>query len=869
MGDVEVAEDSLSSVGCSSVSKFASVSEQCSESSEESDSDEEDTEPKLKYERLSPDLRNILQKDRASCMAVHNKFIVLGTDWGVIHLLDAMGNSLASRTQKQHSVRVSQVSIDHAGEFYASCSIDGRIVVTGLYTDDNTHNFKMDKPARTIAIDPIYARANSGRRFMTTSEDKLIIHEKTFLSRYKQDTICQGEGEIHNVRWRGRFAAWATNKGIRVYDVVDDTTISLIPAPSGCPPNSEVPWRIGWGDQFSLIVSYGTTVKVCCVEKRIPIQENLPAYLVRVDASFTIDYNVSGVGHMGDMIVTLAIPLDLDESGKPERPELLIFEKGEDGKEYELVSTDVLSIKGHESYQPKDYQFEVLAEDKFYFIMSPRDVVVGKPRDDDDHVDWLLEHQKFQECLELAAERSANLRRHSYLEVGTIYLDHLMKEGEYRTAGGLLNNILGKDKKRWEEVVFRFAQVKQLKILADFLPSSEDFKLDSAIYEMVLYDFLQTDAEGFLALIRKWPSDLFNTIALSNAVLEHLRADPDNILLLRSLATLFTYQRKYDKAMEVYLRLRHEDVFVLIRQHRLFKAIHDKIPSLMDLNSKETLSLLLDFQGEIPCDLVVKSLVNRTKQLFFYLDALYTRDRKSCPGKFHGFLVKLYADFAPQKLMNFLETSDQYSIQEALDECELRGMTPERIYLLARMGNTRAALNLIIKELADIEYAVQFCKEHEDSELWNDIINYSLDKPLFINYLLHNTGTHIDPRILIEKIEPGLKIPGLRDSLIQILRDYNLQICLEEGFKKILVADCYSLLKRQVSSMSKGVKVSGEMVCPVCTSGLLARDPTRMQNIVVFNCRHAYHTECLPEDNICTQCCTTDKYSTYTYYNKD
>ena len=45
-----------------------------------------------------------------------------------------------------------------------------------------------------------------------------------------------------------------------------------------------------------------------------------------------------------------------------------------------------------------------------------------------------------------------------------------------------------------------------------------------------------------------------------------------------------------------------------------------------------------------------------------------------------------------------------------LDECELRGMTPERIYLLARIGNTKAALNLIIRELADIEYAVNFCK---------------------------------------------------------------------------------------------------------------------------------------------------------------
>ena len=41
----------------------------------------------------------------------------------------------------------------------------------------------MDKPVRSIAIDPIYARANSGRRFMTAMEDKLILHEKTFLSR--------------------------------------------------------------------------------------------------------------------------------------------------------------------------------------------------------------------------------------------------------------------------------------------------------------------------------------------------------------------------------------------------------------------------------------------------------------------------------------------------------------------------------------------------------------------------------------------------------------------------------------------------------------------------------------------------------------
>ena len=39
---------------------------------------------------------------------------------------------------------------------------------------------------------------------------------------------------------------------------------------------------------------------------------------------------------------------------------------------------------------------------------------------------------------------------------------------------------------------------------------------------------------------------------------------------------------------------------------------------------------------------------------------------------------------------------------------------------------------------------------------------------------------------------------GLRDSLVQIMHDYHLQVSLQEGCKKILVSDCYSLIQRQV-----------------------------------------------------------------------
>ncbi len=109
------------------------------------------------------------------------------------------------------------------------------------------------------------------------------------------------------------------------------------------------------------------------------------------------------------------------------------------------------------------------------------------------------------------------------------------------------------------------------------------------------------------------------------------------------------------------------------------------------------------------------------------------------------------------------------------------------------MGSTREALALITDSLLDIHKAVEFCREHDDAELWQDLIEQSLDKPYFVNVLLHNVGAHIDPRYkshrlkvtsrqkancfyparnLISKIENGQEIPGLRDSLVQIMLDY-------------------------------------------------------------------------------------------------
>lgn len=48
---------------------------------------------------------------------------------------------------------------------------------------------------------------------------------------------------------------------------------------------------------------------------------------------------------------------------------------------------------------------------------------------------------------------------------------------------------------------------------------------------------------------------------------------------------------------------------------------------------------------------------------------------------------------------------------------------------LGRMGNCRRALQMIMEELADVDKAIEFAKEQDDRELWEDLISYSIDKP--------------------------------------------------------------------------------------------------------------------------------------------
>ncbi|XP_069111688.1 vacuolar protein sorting-associated protein 41 homolog [Argopecten irradians] len=825
------------------------------ESDEESS--EEEVEPKLKYERLGNDLNTILSKDCASCMAVDSKFLAVGTHWGMIYILDYIGFNINSKEVASHSTTVNQISLDDNGDFMASCSDDGRVMITGLYTQENNQTLNFDRPVKAVAMDPNFYKHGSGRQFVT-GDDKLVLNEKGFLSRHKTTVLHQGEGPIREIKWKGSFIAWANDMGVKVYDMNSRSRITFIP--KGHDQRADLHrCSICWKDSRTFLIAWADRVKVCVVRDRMQQDvRDLPNRYVEITAMFTVDSYVCGIAPLGEELVLLTYEKDLHKEGDrlvAQRPHLQVVKPSLN--DYEEVSNDALSIRGFQEYKCNDYHLESLREENLFYIVSPRDVIASRLCDMDDHITWLLDHDLFEEAMEATQTHEQELRKHTPQRVGRQYLVYLLEEQQYDQAAQLCVKILRKDKDAGRKL--STSKIHHSKAIAPYLPRG-DPQLGQAIYEMVLNEFLLTDEETYLKMVKEWPSYLYNVKTLISSTLERLDSNRGNKTLLQALGELYSFERSFDKALAIYIKLRHKDVFSLIYKHDLFDSITDKIIQLMEFDCEQAVDMLIGNMKKMSIDNVVQQLEKTPHNLYVYLDKVFQKDPQLCQ-KYHGKQVRLYAEFDRPRLLSFLRSSNHYPLQMALEECEMRDFIPEQVFLLGRMGNVKQALELITSRLQDVNQAIEFCKDQNEQELWEDLIQYSIDKPSFIKGLLQNIGTHVDPIILITKIQEGMHIPGLRDSLVKILQDYNLQMSLREGCKRILVADSFNLMDRLVKTHKRGISVNSIQTCHTCQQAIIVSDLRYASNAVIFFCRHVFHEDCLPAHSMesCPICSSTQK----------
>ena len=693
--------------------------------------------------------------------------------------------------------------------------------------------------------------------FSITGDTKLTLYEKTFLNRLRSTVLCECEGYVQAMSWHERFVAWASEVGVRVYDLVARCSLGLIQWEK-VPNRSIEDYRCNllWCAPKTLMIGWVDTIRICVIRKRSQIElqtRDVTEYLVDPVYTFQTDYYISGLGPLDDQLVVLGVHKECDpETGKAQRPVLTVA----DYKDCEFceISTDSLNIRGYEEYSCNDYYLDMLIEENRFFIVSPKDIVVASPYDIDDRVKWLTEQGRFEKAITVLEEVGGKTSKHSVMTVGVQYLDHLMAEHLHEEAAILCARICKNDKVLWETQILKFAEVNQLRVVSPYVPKTPEQALSSRIYELILYEYLKLDSKGFLKLVQDWNPALYKTDVIVKVVLEHLlNTEVDKNVYLEALALLYCYQKKYDKALTTYLTLQHKDVFTLITKHNMHNVIHDKILDLMTLDCDKAISILLE-KPRVPVEVVEKQLATNDKLLFKYLDA-YSKIEPN--GRYHGKLVRLYAKYARDKLLPFLKCSDNYPIQEALDVCQSNEFYPEMVFLLGRIGNTREALQIIIEQLKDINQAINFCQEHNDKELWMDLIKRTVDKPEYVTLLLKRIGNYVDPRILIQNIQSGCEIKDLEDLLAKMICDYRLQLSVQEACKVITLRNYFEIHQKLITNQRRGISVTEDLMCCACHCPVIVKDVLNASDLVVYNCRHSFHKECLPkvvEGQTCMVC---------------
>ncbi|KAG9532275.1 WD domain-containing protein, partial [Aureobasidium melanogenum] len=516
--------------------------------------------------------------------------------------------------------------------------------------------------------------------------------------------------------------------------------------------------------------------------------------------------------------------------------------------------------------------------------------------------------------------------------VGDLWLQQLVANDEWSTAGKVAGQVLGTSS-RWEKWVLAFAQDGHFDEITPYIPST-DMKpaLPSFVYEVVLGHYIGHDRPRFRELLDRWDPELFDITSVKTAIQNKLDSSDVNEesveggergrdwrILLDGLAKLHLAEGCTTDALRCYVRLQNGDAAMsLIREYHLADAVSDDISGLLMLRvpkeqmktspleeleeaSAEVVRLLVDeaFSGNIRPEVVVSQLEQRgsTYQpfLFFYLRALWTgrtsdeevpmsraermklqqqvEEGRLLVEQYGDLAVTLFAQYNRELLMDFLRSSTSYTYEKASHICEEKQYNPELVYLLSKTGQTKRALFLIIRELGDVSQAISFTKENPD--LWDDLLDYSMDKPKFIRALLEEVGTSINPITVVRRIPNGLEIEGLREGIGKMIREYEIQHSISDGVAKVLRGEVTSGMDVLRAGQKKAVKfeVTHEKLdevevhadpVPIINGNDMDADGTdhspkpghcvgckeafhqdERETLIGFNCGHVFHLSCL------------------------
>ncbi|PQE20625.1 hypothetical protein CJF30_00001969 [Rutstroemia sp. NJR-2017a BBW] len=469
--------------------------------------------------------------------------------------------------------------------------------------------------------------------------------------------------------------------------------------------------------------------------------------------------------------------------------------------------------------------------------------------------------------------------------IGELWIQSLIENNDWTAAGKICGKVLGTSD-RWEHWVWTFAGKDKFDEITNYIPTAQiKPPLPSTIYEVVLGHYIAHNRPRVRELLEQWSPDLFDVRAVITALENQLKyrdVRQDSVedgetgrdwrIVMESLGKLYVADGRPRDALKCYIQLQDADAAMsLVKHYHLVDAVADDIPGLVMLRvskeqrrnapipvlreaTSEAIKLLVDeaHHGLLKPQTVVDQLEHMPLYLFFYVSSLWRGDG----------IDELPGENRDRLLAESRALVDGLADLAATMECENHSYIPELVYLYSKTGQTKRALYLIIDRLADVSQAIAFAKSQNDADLWEDLLNYSMDKPRFIRGLLEEVGTAIDPIRLVRRIPEGLEIEGLREGLSKMVKEYEIQESISQGVARVLRGEVAMAQNKLRAGQRRGVKfdiVEQELEEPTdipqinekstslaykpghCVGCKNAFDEEEMETLVGFTCGHVWH----------------------------
>ncbi|XP_034040433.1 vacuolar protein sorting-associated protein 8 homolog [Thalassophryne amazonica] len=399
----------------------------------------------------------------------------------------------------------------------------------------------------------------------------------------------------------------------------------------------------------------------------------------------------------------------------------------------------------------------------------------------------------------------------------------------------------------------------------------------------------------------------------------------------------FLYEKKhqYDKIIDCYLRdpVRKGEIFSYIHNLLSMPGYSAEEKQAVQDKALQNMQELVTLDPNKSADLVLFHLSEKVQQIisdiqddylrFKFLGFLLEPKEGHLSGTvlpkerdLHEHLLELLCRFAPQQLLGFLQTSQKYRLETAIQITEKYQHSDATAYLLEKKGDVLGAFMVLIKTFklklvqlcerrsevdqrsqtlmgieASLDEIIALCnrsshnldaKQRED--LWFPLLETMMDSQKLVKEpsdkhvsevlkeltmkVLNSMSTVISlpaiiQRILQDPVYGKGQLAEIQGLVLGMLETFNYEQTLLETTTSLLNSDLHWSLAHLCAVVTRGLHPRQDF-CNICLQHYKKRQDS-VEEIIVFSCGHLYHRQCLQQKD-CVRGVTSDQPQQWTCY---